>query len=341
MADLTDQTTLSSLGGDEWFYVVDDPSGTPVDRKISADNVRANLARTDTSNTFTGSHKFGSLLSNDDTAILVVSGGESTNLGGNIQFYGDQHSTDASQVHFREDATTVMVINDSKVGIGDEDPDAQLKIAPLATTYRGLRIDMPTSTTANCIQLEYNTANRGIVVVDSGETSLEFLDFDNGTGTGPTIQIGKNSNATTPVPGALKIEGSDGTDAWLFPEGTRVWRTGANAPASGNGWDSDTIVGTQTSRRAMKDIYGPGVNPDVALKRILSAPVYEFTYKHDRDRENPDIYHGIVTDEVPEFGWDEGRAFNPVNFAGYAIQAIKALNANIEELQAQIAELRR
>lgn len=42
MADskLADLTAITTLGGDELFYVVDDPAGTPADKKITANNVR-------------------------------------------------------------------------------------------------------------------------------------------------------------------------------------------------------------------------------------------------------------------------------------------------------------
>ena len=41
MADskLADLSAITALGGDELFYVVDDPAGTPVDRKIAADKL--------------------------------------------------------------------------------------------------------------------------------------------------------------------------------------------------------------------------------------------------------------------------------------------------------------
>ena len=41
MADskVADLTAITTLGGDELVYVVDDPSGTPVDRKITAKNL--------------------------------------------------------------------------------------------------------------------------------------------------------------------------------------------------------------------------------------------------------------------------------------------------------------
>jgi len=45
MADskLSDLTAVTTLGGDELVYVVDDPSGTPVDRKITATNLASAL----------------------------------------------------------------------------------------------------------------------------------------------------------------------------------------------------------------------------------------------------------------------------------------------------------
>ena len=92
------------------------------------------------------------------------------------------------------------------------------------------------------------------------------------------------------------------------------------------------LVGTQTSLREAKNIIGEVLEPAAALAKLVSATVYDFTYK----KNERDIHHGVMADEFPEIMWDQGRAFSPVSAFGFTIQAIKELVRRVEILEGEV-----
>jgi len=175
---------------------------------------------------------------------------------------------------------------------------------------------------------------------------LEYLDASNdpvfrmatvanGSGNrGPHIDIGRNSDGLGSAGYLVYMNRNGGSyRTWVDGSGDlRVWNSGDPTYANDA---SGTVVGTQTSAAAAKDILGPGIEPGKALASMLRAPIHRFKYRSGS--YNNSEFHGIVTDEMPEFGMDDGRAFSPVTAFGYTVQAIKALCERIEHLEDQIA----
>lgn len=108
MADkkITELTALTTLSNDDLLVVVDDPSGTPVTKKITASNLKAGLAPT-ASPTFTGTVTLPS-----DTSIGNVSHDE-------ISYLDGVTSAIQTQLNGKVAATVVDAKGDLLVGSAD------------------------------------------------------------------------------------------------------------------------------------------------------------------------------------------------------------------------------
>lgn len=156
------------------------------------------------------------------------------------------------------------------------------------------------------------------------------------TGPGPLLQVGLNTNGSYAA-GTLGLTSIAAASYYLWADATGVVRIHTSPPTA-NGSVADTagtVLGTQTSTRASKNILGDFTSNAAALQTMLNTPLYEFTYKSGA--YNGQRFVGITTDDSPEFGMDLGRSFNPVSAFGYTVAAVKALQAEVEDLRARVA----
>jgi hypothetical protein len=172
--------------------------------------------------------------------------------------------------------------------------------------------------------------------------------FGTGNRTGSSFLIGANSSGNGAA-GILNLHGLAAASnfIWADASGTPgVLRISTAAPEE-DGTPSDTsgtVVGSQASSLDTKRVLGAGVTPQEALAVMLRTPTVSFAYRGGS--YSGTVFNGIVTDWSPEFGMDpdaehpNGRSFNPVNALGYTVQAIKALQAEIDALKAEIQALR-
>lgn len=354
MTKLSDSgvTTLTSLGGDELLYLVDDPTGTPASGKMGIDAALDAVAvpRTDQVNVYTSVQRFSSISGDSDTTALSIVGGSTGSDGGEIILYGSGHGTSPSDLRLKVDGTNTLAIQGDKVGINTTAPDATLKLEPATTTARGLRIDMPSTSTADCVLIEYNGTARANIQCESDRTDLEFDDFDNGTSWGPRITIGRNNNATTAnqVPGGIKWKQGDGGTSWLYPDNSGVFRTQGSSPQSGNGWDSADVVGAQTSNEKFKTEIGPGATPLEALGYMRAAVANAREFVYSDGRFSGQVFDGVVVRNGnglerygtnPDAEHDGGKELNEINAIGDLMRVVVWQAEQIDELQRQIAEL--
>lgn len=100
-----------------------------------------------------------------------------------------------------------------------------------------------------------------------------------------------------------------------------------------------TVVGTQTSSADTKTYVRDGISPDAALTAILQTPVRGWYYTSGAF--NREVFDGITTDDSPWFGMDRdtlhphGKSLNVINAIGYLVQAVKALSARLDALEAR------
>ena len=162
-----------------------------------------------------------------------------------------------------------------------------------------------------------------------------------GTGNvvGSGIEIGRNSSGSMAA-GWLKMWGlSNGY--WMWVDAAGDFRISTGGAPEENGTPSDTsgtVVGTQTSMRSTKNIYGTYTDNASSLSLILATPLYDFDYKSGA--LNHQRFIGITTDDSPAFGMDLGRSFNPVSAFGHTVAAIKERERRLAAAESELASIR-
>jgi hypothetical protein len=160
------------------------------------------------------------------------------------------------------------------------------------------------------------------------------------TAPGAQVKVSNNTSGSGAA-GTVNFRGITPQDNFVWADTSGNLRIATAAPeADGAPADtSGTVVGTQASQRASKNIFGAFTDNAAALATILRTPLYEFDYKSGAF--NHSRFMGIVTDDSPEFGMDLGRSFSPATAFGYTVASFKAQQARIEDLQRQIDDLKR
>lgn len=95
-ANVTDQTELTTVTDDDILYIIDDPAGTPVDRKITRANLLA--AELTTSSVNISGAGTSTITSSTGLAITAVGAGTSINL----------KPESATNPQFQVDGTAIM-----------------------------------------------------------------------------------------------------------------------------------------------------------------------------------------------------------------------------------------
>lgn len=172
------------------------------------------------------------------------------------------------------------------------------------------------------------------------ERYINVSESDNGDGgssAGNYIRLGNNTNATNTAAGYVVFVEKDGTQQNVWADNTGVMRVNTTRPL--NGFDTaGTVIGTQTSQRSTKNIYGEFIDYAGALSTILATPLFDFDYKSGS--YNGQRFVGITTDDSPAFGMDDGRSFNPVTAFGYTVAAFKEIERRLAVAEATINTLR-
>lgn len=178
----------------------------------------------------------------------------------------------------------------------------------------------------------------------SGFTGLDLASFDHGTGPGPRLLIGRNTNASTPAAGVLGMRALSNTARFIWFDNSGLVRASATgvAPTYSTDTSAGGVVGDQTSNVAFKDIIGDPVSDDDALAAIIAAAetVKRFTYADGR--YNGQEFSGIILegDALGRYGKDAtedypaGRSLNDINLIGDLVKAVRQLAARVAELEA-------
>ena len=183
----------------------------------------------------------------------------------------------------------------------------QQVIAPSSTGAYGLVIQMPASTTLDCLYIQYNGGyrcgfNQRAAV---SQVLLNAVDLGN-TVAGPSCVVGNNTNATVPSAGTLALYNRSTTGYFVWADASGNIRVNTSAPASAANDTAGTIIGTQTSMAAAKNIAEALPNPTDALLgvwRAAKSGLRAWSYKSGG--YNGEFFpNGIVTDLAPRYGMD-------------------------------------
>lgn len=282
-----------------------------------------------TANTFTEAQR----VTATSAALYLQGGGVTSNTGIVASLDGTTGTKLVISTKRDGGATTeaARILANGHLLVNTTTDSAQVTIQAGSTSVLGLVVNVPSGSTASSAVFSQNGAGR-VYILRNGSASegIRLEEFDNGSGSGNVIYTKRNTNASTPAPGTMLFQRATAALSYLWPDDSGVWRTGSSAPTNAV-YGSGTVVGTQTSTRDTKDIIRDGVAPETALATILHTPVYEFQYKNGA--YNNSVFHGIVSEESPEFVMDEGRVFNPISAFGFTVQAIKSLYQRIEQLE--------
>lgn len=168
--------------------------------------------------------------------------------------------------------------------------------------------------------------------------SIQIQGFAVGTGTkrGPYFTVGRNSSGNG-APGTYGMRDKSDVFWAIWTDSSGNLRIAGSQPTETGGDTIGTVVGTQTSQRATKNIYGRYTDYAGALRTLLQTPIFEFEYKSGA--YNHQRFVGITTDDSPIFGMDRGKSFNPVTAFGYTVAAFKAQQQEIDRLAARVRAL--
>lgn len=207
-----------------------------------------------------------------------------------------------------------------------------------ATDVVALELRMPSGNTSKALRALYNSIERMNLNVTASASVLAMTSYDAGAGSGPTIGVGRNSNAGTAAPGTLYATQANNSSSILWPDNSGVWRTVQDTGiTSANFASAGSVVGAQTSSLDSKDVIEEFTDYDGALAAILDAPLYDFTYKNGRF--GGEKFTGIITDYSPIFGMDRdaahpaGKSLNEVTAFGYTAAAFKAVVRRLQILE--------
>jgi hypothetical protein len=156
-----------------------------------------------------------------------------------------------------------------------------------------------------------------------------------GTGNipGHTLAIGYNSSGSGAAGTVRLYRRGGGSDFVWSDDGTL--RIGGTAPRENDATahSSGTIVGTQTSSREVKRNITAYTDTTGALQIVRDTPVFSFRYKPGHGIQGEDFV-GIITEESPMFGMDNGKSLNTVNAVGLLVASVQALAERLEALEA-------
>lgn len=171
---------------------------------------------------------------------------------------------------------------------------------------------------------------------------LYIVGADCGSNFGPHINIGRNSNASTPAAGFVYMANRAGTSYAWWVDNTGVARVGTTLPTNAQD-TSGSVIGAQTSWVELKRDITEWTDTQSALADVLSLPLYNYKLNGDEtDRQ----YRGIVIHEADRGAWfstndaaNQIPSLNERNLFGYLIAAIKEQQKTIDDLKAQLGAL--
>lgn len=228
-------------------------------------------------------------------------------------------------------------LSSTAASFGTTSTTAQMNVTSGAAGRIGLIVDTAAAPTAVAQEWRNNGTSRANLDIVDGGTTFTFFSFDNGSGLGTFCQMERNSNATTPAPGFLRLEAADAALARVWSDNAmdlRIWEGGN--PTNAN-LTAGTVVGTQTSWWALKQNIIPFMDYTKALAAVVNTPLYSFDL-NERHYDAGYVIHD--EDKGKWFSWNDQRqqvpALNERQILGYHAASIKALHERLEDLEGRI-----
>lgn len=196
----------------------------------------------------------------------------------------------------------------------------------------------------------------GTVQVSGQLDAFKANPFDNGTGMGARLYLGKNSNATA-APAYMSLMLASSSLCHIWPDDSGIWRTSIGAsPNSSNYPTAGSVVGAQSSSLDVKDVVGDALPPEEVLALIAqgAAAVQRFVYKGTPYLDDDGNIHttpppyggeefsGVIVDYAGRYGTDRdsahpnGKSLNTINAIGDLLIAVDYLAGRVLELETRL-----
>ena len=189
------------------------------------------------------------------------------------------------------------------------------------------------------LSVQISAVERLNITQSSSVNQIQQQDFDNGSSMGPRIIVGRNSNASTPAAGHLRLTNLGGTSYRIWPDTSGNLRIHTADPT--NAADTaGTVIGTQTSMAAAKylaDDVTPIGEVLASIQQAATAAVRRFTYRSGAF--NGETFEGVVTDLAPRYGMDRndehpaGKSLNEITLLGDLLRAVAHLAERVAALE--------
>lgn len=239
-------------------------------------------------------------------------------------------------------ATVAQIRGTGAVKDGGNTFTAGQVIEPTGTGDFGLIINSPAGTTNLGLRIQLAGASYfyllypGHVNGPSGAAVVPSVDSGNNLA-GAYLELGRNSNATKPGAGFVRMTARSGSTYRVWPDNSGVLRIHTADPI----YDNDaagTVVGAQTSSLDAKEIAGLPVSADDALRNIIEASraIRRFVYRNGAF--NNEEFSGLIVDWADRYGMDRdaahpaGRSLNVITAIGDLMLAVAALEARYAAL---------
>lgn len=194
-----------------------------------------------------------------------------------------------------------------------------------------LTANMAASNTGIALALGYDGATTGAAYARATLSGWDLLTRDLGAGQyGSYYQAGRNSYASGPAAGFVRLENKDGTYYSLWPDASGNLRILATSRPTNANDTAGTVVGAQTSSKDAKRLQAKSkrlpIDDVLAAVREGAEAVRRFTYKSGAF--NNEEFEGVVVDYAPRYGLDRddthpaGKSLNVVVAIGDLLRAV-------------------
>ena len=201
----------------------------------------------------------------------------------------------------------------------------------------GLIVDTAASPSVDALQVKNNGTK--IILMFPGPSSFISLESqDNNAGRGPVIFIDRNNDGVTPAAGSLGITDKGNQLYYIWPDDSGDVRIHTSSPTNAND-GAGVVVGDQSSWHEAKDILGPALPAEDAVRSVAALVFDRFAYKETGYNQwdgSPPEFNGLVVRDRKDWwgkncGPHQTPALNEIELFGRYGLTIQKL---IEEVQA-------
>lgn len=225
------------------------------------------------------------------------------------------------------------------IGVNKTSPGAQLHVVSGDAARIGLIVDTAASPSADVVQFK-NNGSQAIRMFSGIASSVSMETQDNGSGRAPMIVINRNSNVSTPAAGFARFQDKGATSYRVWADDAGLMRRHTADPTNAND-TAGVVIGDQTSWFETKNILGPALPAEDAVRSVAALAFEQFEYK-ERSRETWDganqRFNGLVVRDRKTDWWATNCAPNQTP-ALNAIELFARYGLTIQSLIAEVKAL--